>query len=177
MAWRRISAFPEHPVSTFAQQVFCFWLIREPEADRDVYSAQPKRFRGKRPEAAGRPAFSRTEGIGDPFEDAVPAATIQKKEHPSQRLTPKRSAHPPPPQLPSKLGQAPQAPADKFGVKSAFGPHPQNVRDSASGAMSTFWSSRRGPDPFKQHYEEGRGRRPWRLWCKLSYRGTRSATL
>ncbi len=38
----------------------------------------------------------------------------------------------------SKLGQAPQAPADKSGVKSASGPHPQNVRDSASGALSMF---------------------------------------
>ena len=57
MAWRRIGACPKALPLVLAPQVFCFWLIREPEADRDVYSAHPKWARGKRPDAAGKPAF------------------------------------------------------------------------------------------------------------------------
>lgn len=86
-----------------------------------------------------------TEGIGDPSRDAVPAAYSHTTKI-SQRLTPERSAHTSPPQLPSKLGQAPQALADKYGVKSASGPHLQNVRDCASGARLPIWSSTSGPD-------------------------------
>ncbi len=41
MAWRRISACPERSGLPLTQQGVCFWLIREPEADRFGYSARP----------------------------------------------------------------------------------------------------------------------------------------
>lgn len=41
MAWRRISACPERSGLPLTQQGVCFWLIREPEADRVGYSARP----------------------------------------------------------------------------------------------------------------------------------------
>ena len=138
-----------------AQRVLCSRLIREPGADRFGHSTRPKRSRGNRPDAAGKPALSRTDRIGDPFDMCRCGSHTQKKENPSQRLTTERSAHHSPPQLPSKLGQAPQAQADKSGVKSASGPHPQNVRDSASGATSPFWSSTSGPEPISDVMRKG----------------------
>jgi hypothetical protein len=69
----------------------------------------------------------------------MPSRQPLTKERQSEPEVDAGEVRPPsPPQLPSKLRQAPQAPADKSGVKSASGPHPQNVRDSASGATAIF---------------------------------------
>jgi hypothetical protein len=103
-----------------------------------------------------------TEGIGDPFKDLPFRQPSFERKGNQPEVDAGGAAHTHHTQLPSKLGQAPKARAEPSGVKSASGPHPQNVRYSARVATSPFWSSTSGPDRAKQHYEEGRGRRPWR---------------
>lgn len=123
--------------------------------------SRPKWSRGNRPmRPASRPSQGR-KGSKIPLRMPFRQPIIKKRRSKPEVDAGEVRLHSPT-QLPSKLGQAPQARADKSRVKSASGPHSQNVRASASNATSPFWSSTSGPEQIKRYYEAGRGRRPWR---------------
>src|SRR5690554_2713517 len=74
----RHQLLPQAPCPDPTQQVFCFWPIRVPEADRFGYSAR-LRSPGNRPGAADKPAFSGTEGSTIPSEMPFRQPQLKKK--------------------------------------------------------------------------------------------------
>ena len=79
MAWRRINASPKLSALTWNSKCSASGSSESQKQIGSVTSST-NGSRGNRPDAAGKPAVSMTEGIGDPFKDAVPAANRQKKK-------------------------------------------------------------------------------------------------